>query len=69
MKIIKFIKGVHMKDNRILGLFLILSATGFIITGITHFLMPPEQLHFARNITSDFFISLSKNDIDSVVTR
>ncbi|MCP2519159.1 DUF4386 domain-containing protein [SCandidatus Aminicenantes bacterium Aminicenantia_JdfR_composite] len=50
-----------MENNKILGLFSFLSAIGFIITGITHFLMPPEQLHFARGITSDFFISLSKN--------
>ncbi len=40
-----------MKDNQSLEILSILSAVGFIIAGVTHFIMPVEQLHFARGIT------------------
>ena len=52
-----------MKENRVFGVFAILSAIFFWIAGITHFLMPEEQLHFARGITSEFFTSLGQNAI------
>ncbi|NOX90698.1 MAG: hypothetical protein GXO77_16990 [Calditrichaeota bacterium] len=50
-----------MISSRTLGIFSILSAIAYLIVGITHFLMPPEQIHFAQGITADFFLSLSKN--------
>ena len=50
-----------MNKSRVVGIFSILSALSYLTVGISHFLMPPEQLHFAHGITARFFLSLSKD--------
>jgi len=52
-----------VKIYKIIGFLSILCAILNIVVGITHFLMPAAQLHFASGITSDFFLSLSENAI------
>ena len=39
----------------------LVSAISFVISGITHFAMPKEQIHFAHGIGPQFFYSLSEN--------
>ena len=50
-----------MTTNKLIEIISLLCALFYIIVGITHFLMPSEQLHFASGVTSEFFISLSEN--------
>ncbi len=50
-----------MTNNKNIGFAALLCAAFYIIVGMTHFLMPSAQLHFSSGVTSEFFISLTKN--------
>lgn len=50
-----------MNGNKNIGFAALVCAAFYIIVGMTHFLMPSTQLHFSSGVTSEFFISLSKN--------
>lgn len=50
-----------MTITKTVGLISILCGILNIVVGVTHFLMPAEQLHFAHGATSDFFLSLAEN--------
>ena len=52
-----------MKKSSLLPVFSVLGALMFIAAGVTHFLMPPEQIHFAHGITERFFTSLAANPL------
>lgn len=47
-----------VNDRWIIGILSILCALCYVVGGITHFLMPSEQLHFSGGADSEFFISL-----------
>ena len=46
---------VTKKNSFLLSLFAFAATLIFIAAGITHFLMPPEQIHFAHGIMATFF--------------
>jgi hypothetical protein len=50
-------------NRRLTGIFAILAALSYWIIGVTHFLMPKAQLHFAKGITADFFKSLASESM------
>lgn len=47
----------------LLTIFALTAALAYLVVGISHFLMPPEQLHFARGVTAEFFTSLSHESL------
>jgi hypothetical protein len=51
-------KEEDVNDRWIIGILAIFCGLCYIVGGITHFLMPSEQLHFSGGADSEFFISL-----------
>lgn len=49
-----------MNDRRVTAIFAFLAAIAAAIVGISHFLMPRAQLHFATGVTEAFFESLAE---------
>ncbi|MCP2619756.1 hypothetical protein NLC35_00705 [Candidatus Aminicenantes bacterium AC-334-K16] len=45
--------------SSLITIFALTAALAYLLVGISHFLMPPEQLHFAHGVTAEFFVSLS----------
>jgi hypothetical protein len=43
------------------------AAAGYLITGVTHILMPAEQIHFAKGISAQFFSSFSSGSLWFVI--
>jgi hypothetical protein len=43
------------------------AAAGYLIAGVTHFLMPAEQIHFAKGISAQFFASFSSGSVWFVI--
>jgi len=54
-------QGLKKDHSFLLPVFAFAAAFMFIAEGITHFLMPPEQIHLAHGITPAFFTSLAAN--------
>ena len=52
-----------MNNRRTTGILSIFCAIFYIVVGITHFLMPPEQLHFSHGASAEFFVSVAKGAI------
>lgn len=49
-----------MNNRRTTGIFSIFCAIFYIVVGITHYLMPQEQLHFSHGARAEFFVSIAK---------
>ena len=49
-----------MRETRITAIFAFVAAVAAAIVGVSHFMMPREQLHLATGVTQAFFESLGK---------
>jgi len=52
-----------LSDMRLAAIFAIITGLGFWAVGVTHILLPRDQLHFATGISARFFQSLAQGSV------